>query len=132
MSYKKSHKPCGPCKECEDGCLDFPKGSCIEYSGPNTLFLKIPTGLNIDDIIQGLDTALKEIQDKIDNASEGLNTSSTITITLTGDGKSSDLKGIVNLSTQPGQTLEVRSDGLYASVGSGVNDATFSDDYFDI
>lgn len=124
-----------PCNKCDKGCLPKPEGLCLEYTGPETTFLKIPTGLGIDDIIQGFDTVLQQMQNDIDESVTEVLTENSPSIILNGNGSTNnELKGFVKLSSQSGQTLQLLSDGLYntGSGDPGGNDATFTDEYFDL
>lgn len=122
-----------PCKKCEDGCLDYPEGLCIKYTGPETEFLRIPNGLDINNVIQGLDSTIAQLQSQVDNVDVTINTANTVSVNLTGNGTDQDLKGYVNISSEAGQTLQLLPDGLYVTTsGSGGDDATFTDTYFDL
>lgn len=61
---KKTKTPCSPCDE---GCNPLVTGACVTYSGPETEFLHIPPGLNLNDIILGFDSILNQIQNSIDD-----------------------------------------------------------------
>ncbi len=64
MSCKKKEN--NPCKTCDNGCDPLVQGECVVYSGPETEFLHIPPGLDLDDIILGFDSILNSIQNTVD------------------------------------------------------------------
>lgn len=117
MSCKHKNKPCN---KCENGCDPEIKGECVTYSGDTTEFLHIPRGLDLDSIIQGLDTVLSSIQAQIDTIilTDIINIDNTVSITLSGNGASIPITADLNVSAAALNAVIINSDGIYVPQAS--------------
>ncbi len=126
---------------CNDGCLWDVPGTCMFYTDIDTAFLQIPNGMNFNDIVLGLDTTLRIMQDSIDESDNqtlsfdlstgkldisggnyvviplftGINITDTNSVNLQGNGLGAPLTAEVKVSVIPGNTISIAADGLYAN-----------------
>lgn len=121
MSCNRCNKPNNPCHTCDNGCLKFESGRCLLYGGPDTDYLQVPTGLNYDKIVQGLDSTIADIQDQIDelNLDFVVKVQDSPTTQITGDGVHQPINVNVKLSKIPGNAIKIDNEGLYVLASSG-------------
>lgn len=140
-----------PCKNknnpCDKGCLVEQAGACTFYTGPDTAYLEIPNGMNLDDIIQGLDSIIATLAEQITESGAqtltfnnttgslsisggnsvtiplftGISVHSTPTVIVTGNGYSAPVTPSVRISPNVGNILSEQANGLYAIAPQQVN-----------
>lgn len=115
MSCNKCNRPSNPCFACDHGCLRDTLGQCVFYTGPETDYLQIPTGLSLDKIVLGLDSTIEDLQDQVNKLDLDFEVSvhDSPTVQLIGNGRQSPLTANVKLSAEAGNSLTIKADGLY-------------------